>query len=365
MLGLFFGALLAGAAYIGGRTVSINRLIKTNAAKQNAASLQRLPQNTLVPLGNSRVLAGTTSTQVEPIYYKNGLAYFHKGTNLVPVEPIFTMSSGGKVQNVPFVETILKNPNAFNINKGQLKLNYTSPLLQAPGPTTQISNANAAKLLAELNAGKVKLPNVSLNKVQFKPAANASSKAISIKNLSPFSRAVIEGTTTIHELKPAFNVILQKLAANKSLRNSLRAGNVNTLPAISNTGGVIKYVDRLFDSQVCKKVQRFLGALPVQVSTNQKLLNINFQSTLINWKQVETRSKLSATEVQFFRSIFSDPVVMNTFNKTLQALPNKPTNTNKVRGFAALFIGGLTTFIMSDAGSMAIAGLLEIGRAHV
>lgn len=375
---IILGGLLLGATLFRGKVTNgttISGLLSNTKLKDN---LQRtvnrvanMGQRTVVPLGiNSKILAGTTSTAVRPIFMYNGSAYIQSGNSLQPVEPAYKAKrTNGTIVNAPLTPANwglqgAKVPGAFNVSG----VNYLSQnWARAPGPTTVLSNENAAKFLAEINKGQIKVPNVPLANIGMKPVNNAP--AIPISSLPVQSQQVIQGTSLIRNLGPSINTIfekLQKLRANSNFFAGLRNSNTRNLP--KNMNSVNTYVQKWETCPAVTKIQRFLQALPVQTLNKPTLLNVNVNSNLINWGEVQRKAQLTSKELDFFKSIISDKQLMTSFNQTLLALPGaNKQNTNTRRKIFGYTLGSIVGLMLTDIGPMVIYSMIggPVGAAIV
>jgi hypothetical protein len=288
-----------------------------------------------------------------------GSPYVQSGNSLQPVEPAYRTNRNGKIVNAPLTSANWlphgpKQNNSFNVSAHPLaKVNYSAgSWATVPTPNTVISNANAAEIFKQINAGKIGVPNVPLSNLGMKKVNNAL--AIPISSLQGISREIIQGTTLLHNLRPSLTNLFNRLKANRNLVTSLRTNTTKNLP--KNMTAVNTYVNNLETCPAVNKMKQFLNALPVQVSATSTFLNFNMNSNL-NWSKVAQNSGLSLSEVNFFRGIVNDKALMTSLNRTIFANPNRinKNNSKNRREYFAYVIGGFLTLITSDYAAMAAA----------
>lgn len=298
-------------------------------------------QKFVEPLGiNSRVLAGTTSTSVQPIFMYQGSPYVQSGNSLQPIEPAYRTTSNGRVVNAPLTNANWtsqgpKQNNAFNVHS--LALNYSpGSWAAAPGPNTTLSNANAAAILANINAGKINVPAVPLSNLGMKKVNNTP--AIPISSLPQVSQAAILGTNILDKLKPITPKVQQFLTQRQNVFNKLFTSGVKNIP--KNTSAVNTYITKLQQCPAPRQFLKFLQSLPATVGANNKKLFINTNiNSIRNWGSIQQRSGLPQDEFMFFKDIVTNKELMGAYNQTLMALPgsNRMNRQTREKQFASIW----------------------------
>ena len=291
ILGIFFGALLAGAGYVGKQNVPFIKLIQSKNAQKNTTNLNKLPRNIVVPLTTSQItLPGSSSAQTLPVFVYNGSSYVQNKNSLVPVEPIYKKSNGtvaplitpAAQQSSITPAGYIKRPNGTVID----------PLHYYPISTwhsflwgRSTNRAKAAQLM--LNEPSIN-SNVKLNNVTFKK--NNSETPIPIANLTNKSKVMIIGTNIsqhIDALVPILNTALKSNAA----RNS----GLNVQNSISKLNSLAKQnnIDQLMKLPFMTKMYSFIIA--ANFTTNGRLMLAN-----------GTNTNLTPKEQEFFKLLFSN-----------------------------------------------------------
>ena len=296
-----------------------------------ANKVANMGKNAVVPLGiNSRVAGSTAHV---PIFMYNGTPYIQSGSNLRPVQPTYTTNG---VTNAPLTNANWglqgpKVPGAFNVTG--LNPSTWGNWAKAPGPTTTISNQNAAAFLRNVNAGKIKVPNVPLANIGMKPVNNVP--AIQISNLPAQSQKVILGTSLLDKLKPTLPTLEDFFKSRQGVLNKLFTSQVKNIP--KNETAVNTFINNIQQCPAPQKFLKFLQALPATVGANNKTLLINTNINSISnskWAEVQNKlaqSGLDSNEFMFFRDLVKNKDLVSTYNQTLAALPGSNRLNRKTR----------------------------------
>ena len=302
-------------------------------------------QQFVEPLGiNSKILAGTNSTSVQPIFMYQGSPYVQSGNSLQPVEPAYRTKNNGKIVNAPLTNANWlphgpKRNNAFNVSATNPlgKVNYSAgSWATSPGPSTTLSNANAAAILRKINAGTIGVPNVPLSNLGMKKVNNAP--AIQISTLPQVSQAAILGTNILDKLKPITPKLQDFLKLRQSVFKKLFTSEVRNIP--KNTSAVNTYVTKIQQCPAPRQFLKFLQALPATVGANNRKLFINTNiNSIRNWNSILQKSGLPQDEFMFFRDVVTNKELMGAYNQTLMALPgsNKVNRQTREKQFASIW----------------------------
>ena len=301
-------------------------------------------QQFVEPLGiNSRILAGTTSTSVQPIFMYKGSPYVQSGNSLQPVEPAYRTNRNGKIVNAPLTNANWpphgpKQNNSFNVSAHPLaKVNYSAgSRATVPTPNTVISNANAAEIFKQINAGKIGVPNVPLSNLGMKKVNNAP--AIPISSLPQVSQAAILGTNILDKLKPITPKLQDFLKFRQGVFKKLFTSEVRNIP--KNTSEVNTYVTKLQQCPAPRKFLKFIQALPATVGANNRRLFINTNiNSIRNWNSILQKSGLPPDEFMFFKDLVTNKELVGAYNQTLMALPgsNRVNRQTREKQFASIW----------------------------